>query len=102
MTGTIALRIDRDPDFFALLRMRGKSIVYVAVRGREVIGCISSALRTAYVSGVPETTAYVGDMKVHPRFSGSRITLPLICGEKPFQSFASGSIAFEHLRVDEH
>jgi predicted N-acetyltransferase YhbS len=78
MAGTIALRIDRDPDFFALLRMRGESIVYVAVRGREVIGCISAALRTAYISGVPEMVAYVGDMKVHPRFSGSRIALRLI------------------------
>jgi predicted N-acetyltransferase YhbS len=78
MAGTIALRIDRDPDFFALLRMRGESIVYAAVRGREVIGCISAALRTVYISGVPETAAYVGDMKVHPRFSGSRIALRLI------------------------
>ena len=78
MAGTISLRIDRDPDFFALLRMRGESIVFVAVRGREVIGCISAALRTAYISGVPETVAYVGDMKVHPRFSGTRIALRLI------------------------
>jgi predicted N-acetyltransferase YhbS len=78
MAGTIALRIDRDPDFFALLRMRGESVVYVAVRGREVIGCISAALRTVYISGVPETAAYVGDMKVHPRLSGSRIALRLI------------------------
>src|SRR5580698_2361018 len=37
MARTIALRIDRDPDFFALLRMRSESIVYVAVRGCEVI-----------------------------------------------------------------
>jgi GNAT superfamily N-acetyltransferase len=78
MAGSISLRIDRDPDFFALLRLRGEGKVYVAVRGREVIGCISAALRTAYVSGVPETVAYVGDMKVHPRFSGTRIALRLI------------------------
>ena len=78
MAGSISLRIDRDPDFFALLLLRGEGKVYVAVRGREVIGCISTALRTAYVSGVPETVAYVGDMKVHPRFSGTRIALRLI------------------------
>jgi GNAT superfamily N-acetyltransferase len=78
MAGSISLRIDRDPDFFALLRLRGEGKVYVAVRGREVIGCISAALRTAYVSGVPETVAYVGDMKVHPCFSGTRIALRLI------------------------
>jgi GNAT superfamily N-acetyltransferase len=78
MAGSISLRIHRDPDFFALLRLRGEGKVYVAVREREVIGCISAALRTAYVSGVPETVAYVGDMKVHPRFSGTRIALRLI------------------------
>ena len=69
MAGTISLRIDREPDFFALLRLRGKSKVFVAVRGRQIIGCVSVALRTAYVSGLPETVAYLGDMKVHPDFS---------------------------------
>jgi predicted N-acetyltransferase YhbS len=78
MAGSISLRIDRDPDFFALLRLRGEGRVFVAVQGREVIGCISAAMRTAYISGVPETVAYVGDMKVHPRFSGTRIALRLI------------------------
>jgi putative drug exporter of the RND superfamily len=78
MSGTIALRIDRDPDFFALLRLRGDSKVYVAVCGREVVGCISAALRPSYICGVPEVTAYIGDMKVHPRFSGSRLALRLI------------------------
>ena len=74
----ISLRIDRDPDFFALLRLRGVSKVFVAVRGREVVGCISAAFRTAYLSGIPELVAYIGDMKIHPRFSGSRISIRLL------------------------
>jgi predicted N-acetyltransferase YhbS len=78
MGGTISLRIDRDPDFFALHRLRGASRVFVAARGREVVGCISATLRTVYVGGVPETIAYVGDMKVHPKFSGSRVAVRLI------------------------
>jgi hypothetical protein len=78
MAGAISLRIDRDPDFFALLRLRGKSKVFVAVRDGEVIGCISAASRTAYLSGVPEIIAYIGDMKIHPRFSGSRISIRLL------------------------
>lgn len=78
MDGAISLRIDREPDFFALLRLRGKSKVFVAVRGPQVIGCISAALRTAYISGVPETIAYIGDMKVHPSFSGSLVAVRLI------------------------
>jgi predicted N-acetyltransferase YhbS len=78
MDGTISLRIDRDPDFFALLRLRGAGRVFVAARGREVVGCISAALRTVYVGAVPETIAYVGDMKVHPKFSGSRVAVRVI------------------------
>jgi len=78
MAGNISIRIDRDPDFFALLRLRGDGKVFVAVRERELVGCISAALRTAYVSGIPVSVAYIGDMKVHPRFSGTRIALRLI------------------------
>jgi predicted N-acetyltransferase YhbS len=78
MAGTISLRIDRDPDFFALLRLRGTSKVFVATHGRQVIGCLSVALRTAYLSGVPETIAYIGDMKVHPSFSGSLVAVRLV------------------------
>lgn len=94
MSGTIALRIDRDPDFFALLRMRGKSIVYVAVRGREIVGCISAAIREVYISGAPETAAYVGDVKVHPRFSGSRIALRLIQALEAYLRSAGVDICF--------
>jgi predicted N-acetyltransferase YhbS len=78
MAGTISVRIDREPDFFALLRLRGTSKVFVAARGPQVIGCVSVALRTAYISEVPETIAYIADMKVHPSFSGSRIAVRLI------------------------
>jgi predicted N-acetyltransferase YhbS len=78
MAGTISLRIDRDPDFFALLRLRGTSKVFVAAREGQIIGCVSVALRTAYISGVPETIAYIGDMKVHPSFSGSLVAMRLI------------------------
>src|SRR5580704_3318838 len=78
MAGAISLRIDRDPDFFALLRLRGSGKVFVAARGRQIIGCVSVALRTAYISGVPETIAYIGDMKVHPIFSGSSVAVRLM------------------------
>jgi len=94
MGGTIALRIDRDPNFFALLRMRGESKVYVAVRSGEIAGCISAAFRTVYISGVPETAAYVGDMKVHPRFSGSRIALLLIQALEAYLKSAGIDLCF--------
>ncbi len=78
MAGAISLRIDRDPDFFALLRLRGKSKVFIAAQGRQIIASISGTVRTAYVSGISETIAYIGDMKVHPTFSGSLVALRLI------------------------
>jgi len=78
MGGRIALRIDREPDFFALLRARGDAIVYVATHQEEVIGCLSAAIHLSYVGGTLEKIAHVGDMKVHPSFRGRRVTLRLI------------------------
>ncbi len=78
MDGVISLRIDRAPDFFSLLRARGTPIVYVAEIAGEVIGCMSAVLHMAYISGVAERVAHLGDLKVHPRFSGTRLALRLI------------------------
>lgn len=78
MPGAISLRIDRDPDFFALLRMRGEAQVYVATCDGRVIGSISGTIHEAYVNGVAERIAYVGDLKVHPEFAGRRISVRLI------------------------
>src|SRR5258708_7925057 len=78
MGGRIALRIDRDPDFFSLLRARGDAVVYVAVHEHDVIGCLSAAIHTSYVRGKLEKIAHVGDMKVHPHFRGKGVTLRLI------------------------
>src|ERR1700756_4583919 len=72
MGGRIALRIDREPDFFALLRARGATVVYVATHDEEVIGCLSAAIHSSYVRGTLERIAHVGDMKVHPNFRGQR------------------------------
>jgi ribosomal protein S18 acetylase RimI-like enzyme len=78
MGGRIALRIDREPDFFALLRARGEAVVYVATHDHEVVGCLSAAIHASYVRGTLEKIAHVGDMKVHPAFRGRRVTLRLI------------------------
>lgn len=78
MGGRIALRIDREPDFFALLRARGEAVVYVATHDGEVIGCLSAAIHQSYVRGTLEKMAHVGDMKVLPKFRGRRVTLRLI------------------------
>jgi predicted N-acetyltransferase YhbS len=94
MAGAISLRIDREPDFFALLRLRGRGKVFVAARGREVIGCVSVALRTAYISAAPETIAYIGDMKVHPSVSGSLVAVRLIKALETDMRFAGIDVGF--------
>lgn len=78
MLGAVSLRIDRGPDFFGLLKLRGKAKVLVATHRGRVIGCISAAVRLAFVGGTPQPIGYIGDVKVHPSFAGSRIVLRLI------------------------
>ena len=78
MAGKISLRIDRDPDFFALPRARGEIVVFVATYQGNVIGCMSASIHPAYVSGVLETMAHANDLKVHPLFTGKRLALRLI------------------------
>jgi len=66
MPGTIGLRIDREPDFFRLLALRGEGAVLVDEEEGEIRGCLSLSGRTAWVAGQKRSLCYVGDMKVHP------------------------------------
>ncbi len=78
MAGRIALRIDRDPDFFALLRARGDFVLFVATHQDRIIGCMSAAIYPAYIQGRIERIAHAGDLKVHPGFTGRRLALHLV------------------------
>jgi len=87
MPGTISLRVDRDPDFFRLLRLRGDTTVFVATEGTQVAGCISVAVRRAFIAGRLEAVGYAGDLKVHPRFAGNRLVPRLVrAGVEHFRS----------------
>ncbi len=78
MAGRIALRLDRDPDFFALLRERGGFVLFVAIHQDQIIGCMSAAIYPAYIGGQLERIAHVGDLKVHPHYTGRRLALHLV------------------------
>src|SRR5205823_2940489 len=80
MRGTIALRVDRDPDFFRLLRLRGETKVLVATSDGELAACASGTTTTAFIGRRPEKVGYAGDLKVHPRFAGNRL-VPRLIGE---------------------
>jgi len=66
MSGDIELRIDRRPDFFTLNELEGEWRLAVAEREGKIVGCICFSEREAHLDGVPKTTGYVGDLKVHP------------------------------------
>jgi GNAT superfamily N-acetyltransferase len=78
MAGRISLRIDRDPNFFALSRARGDSTFFVATFQEKVVGCMSASLHEVYVGGRLERIAHGNDLKVHPDFAGRRIAVRLI------------------------
>jgi GNAT superfamily N-acetyltransferase len=78
MAGSISLRIDRDPDFFALPLARGETVVFVATHEERIIGCMSASTYMAYVDGELERVAHATDLKVHPEFSGKRLAVRLI------------------------
>jgi len=64
MKGDISLRIDRQPNFFKLLEMRGKSTVFVAVDKEVIIGCICVSLQEVTINKQVFPIQYIGDFKV--------------------------------------
>ena len=73
MEGSMALRVDRSPDFFALNRLEGDAWrAGVALNSDErIIGCVAVAGRDAYVNGSMRRVCYASDLKVHPSARGS-------------------------------
>lgn len=78
MRGVIALRIDRDPDFFGLLRMRGPGKVFVAVVAHHIVGCISVAYESVFIDGKPHKVGYIDDLKIDPMFQGRLVAFKLV------------------------
>lgn len=78
MSGAISLRIDRGPDFFRLMELRGEGVVFVALADHRIIGCLSVTYQHVYIDGKPQRVAYVADFKVHPSLSGSRAALKMV------------------------
>lgn len=77
MDGEIALRIDRKPDFFKLLNMRGESKAFIAKDENRVVGLICVSQTDVYVGGQIYPLQYLGDFKIaepyRNRFIGYRL-----------------------------
>lgn len=80
MAGDIGLRIDRSPDFFSLLRMRGDTKIFVAEENDALIGCICVSQQKVYVGGEIYPLQYIGDFKVAEQYRNRGIGLQL-CNE---------------------
>jgi hypothetical protein len=77
MKGDISIRIDRRPDFFRLLEMRGSSFVMVAELNNNIIGSSSASAVNVFIDGQPEIVYYLGDFKVHPDYRRSTVAMRL-------------------------
>lgn len=77
MVGETALRIDRKPDFFKLLTMRGDSKVFIALDNETLIGCLCVSLQNVYVGGQIVPLHYIGDFKVAEAYRNKGIGLQL-------------------------
>jgi len=78
MKGKISIRVDRKPDFFRLLEMRGASTVIVAESNNQIIGSYSVSAMPIYLNGSAETAYYLGDFKVHPDYRKLKVALELV------------------------
>lgn len=66
MDGTIRLLIDRQPDFFSLLKEKGEHKVFVAVSDDRIIGSFALVTKKCFIDHMPETVGYLCDLKIHP------------------------------------
>lgn len=80
MKGNISIRIDRDPDFFALSKLRGETKNFVAVNKADdlIIGSFSYTPKVYYSFGKPVNVYYLADLKIHPEYSKSRVAYVLV------------------------
>ena len=73
MAGSISIRIDRDPDFFALSKARGETEVFIAYNENNnlIAGCFSFSKKLFYSFGKPIEVYYLADLKIQPEYSKS-------------------------------
>jgi len=77
MSGKMALRIDRHPDFFKLNALRGKTILYVATENELIVGSISVTHQEVYLENEEYPLFYISDFKVASSHRGRGIGVQL-------------------------
>jgi len=75
MKGDISIRIDRKPDFFKLLELRGPSFVIIAELDNKIIGSCSATAVNVFIQRKQEIIYYIADFRVHPDFRGTTLAI---------------------------
>lgn len=94
MMGETALRIDRKPDFFSLLKMRGETKVFIALDGETIIGSLCVTLQQVYVGGRIFPLQYIGDFKVAAAYRNKGIGLQLCNNMADYVIAVGADLAF--------
>lgn len=78
MEGKIRLRIDRNPDYFSLLELKGDYTHIVAEENNQIIGAIALHQKTSYINREIQLTGYISDLKILPEYRSSFAAYRLI------------------------
>jgi hypothetical protein len=94
MAGDIGLRIDRNPDFFSLLEMRGDSKVFVAEDRNIIVGAICVSRQHVYIDGKIYPLQYIGDFRVSAQYRNRGIGLGLCNAMADYVISENSDLAF--------
>lgn len=93
MPGRISIQVDRKPDFFRLLKRKGKYFVKAAEAEGRIVGSISVVEVDAFIDSKPVKAHYAGDFRVHPDYRSTGLAVRLV-EEAYQQSVSQGAALF--------
>lgn len=94
MSGEMALRIDRYPNFFELNKLRGKTNVYIAIENDLIVGSICVSDQKAYINSQVHPLYYISDFKVANTHRNKGIGLQLTNEVVKYLESQNADIAF--------
>jgi ribosomal protein S18 acetylase RimI-like enzyme len=68
---TMAYRVDRGPDYFAVCRLQGHDHRVLVAGEAPVMGTMTALFDRVYLNGVPSHIAYTADLRVAPEARGT-------------------------------
>jgi len=79
MDADLSLRVDREPDFFALYEIQGDAVCepWVGILDGELVGLGTLVARNGYLGGEVRRIGYLGDLRLDPRIRGREVLATL-------------------------